>query len=208
MKQNKKKDNNNIKKDKTPNTKKGKEEKSYFSVTRKRRNKNLMIIVPAVLVLIAVMAYAVTVYSENLQKPSLKFGPLGSEHVHAAFAVKINGEKLNFSQPQYQVRSKYIHVENNDGNTLHRHATRVPVGEFFRSVGMNVTNNCFTLENKTRYCSNGTSNLEFYVNGNKTNSIANYVLKDNDRILIVYGNKNEMETQQDLDALRLTQIKK
>ena len=106
------------------------------------------------------------------------------------------------------MRSKYIHVENNDGNTLHRHATRVPVGEFFRSVGMNVTNNCFTLENKTSYCSNGTSNLEFYVNGNKTNSIANYVLKDNDRILIVYGNKNEMETQQDLDALRLTKIKK
>jgi hypothetical protein len=73
---------------------------------------------------------------------------------------------------------------------------------------MNVTNNCFTLENKTSYCSDGTSNLEFYVNGNKTNSIANYVLKDNDRILIVYGNKNEMETQQDLDALRLTKIKK
>jgi flagellar basal body-associated protein FliL len=208
MKQNKKKDNNNMKKDKTPNTKKERVEKSYFSVTRKRRNKQLMIIVPAVLVLIAIMAYAVTVYSENLQKPNLKFGPLGSEHVHAAFAVKINGEKLNFSQPQYQVRSKYIHVENNDGNTLHRHATRVPVGEFFRSVGMNVTNNCFTLENKTSYCSNGTSNLEFYVNGNKTNSIANYVLKDNDRILIVYGNKNEMETQQDLDALRLTKIKK
>jgi hypothetical protein len=26
--------------------------------------------------------------------------------------------------------------------------------------------------------------------------------------LIVYGNKNEMETQQDLDSLRLTEIKK
>ena len=207
MKQNKKKGYNNVKKVKAPNNK-AKEDKSYFSVTRKRRNKQLMIIVPALLVLIAIMAYAVTVYSENLQKPNLKFGPLGSAHVHAAFAVKINGVKLNFSQPQYQVRSKYIHVENNDGNTLHRHSTLAPVGEFFRSVGMNVSNNCFTLENKTSYCSNGTSNLEFYVNGNKTNSIANYVLKDNDRILIVYGNKNQMETQQDLDALRLTQIKK
>jgi hypothetical protein len=207
MKHNKKKD-DNTKKDKTLNPKKGKEDKSYFSVSRKRRNKNLMVIVPAVAALLAVMAYAVNIYSVNLEEPSQKFGPLGSEHVHAAFAVKINGEKLNFSQPQYQVRSEYIHVENNDGNTLHRHATGVPVGEFFRTVGMNVTDSCFTLENKTSYCSDGNSNLEFYVNGNKTNSIANYVLKDNDRILIVYGNKNEMETQQDLDALRLTQIKK
>lgn len=207
MKHNKKKD-NNIKKDKTLNPKKEKDNKSYFSVTRRRRNKNLMVIVPAVAAVLAVMAYAINVYSENLEKPTHQFGPLGSEHVHAAFAVKINGEKLNFSQPQYQVRSKYIHVENNDGNTLHRHATKVPVEEFFRSVGMNVTDKCFTLENNTSYCSDGNSNLEFYVNGNKTNSIANYVLKDNDRILIVYGNKNEMETQQDLDALRLTQIKK
>ena len=207
MKQNKKKD-NNIKKDKPLNAKKEKDNKSYFSVTRKRRNKNLMVIVPAVIALLAVMAYAINVYSENLEKPAHQFGPLGSEHVHAAFAVKINGEKLNFSQPQYQVRSKYIHVENNDGNTMHRHATKVPVGEFFRSVGMNVTDKCFTLENKTSYCSDGNSNLEFYVNGNKTNTIAKYVIKDNDRILIVYGNKNQMETQQDLDALRLTQIKK
>ena len=90
MKQNKKKD-SNIKKDKNTNPKKDREGKSYFAVTRKRRYKNLMVIVPAVVVLIAIMAYAVTIYSENLVKPSHKFGPLGSEHVHAAFAVKING---------------------------------------------------------------------------------------------------------------------
>ena len=207
MKQNKKKD-NNIKKDKSLNPKKERDDRSYFAVTRKRRNRNLMIIVPAVIVLFGIMAYAVTVYSGNLDRPSQNFGPLGSEHVHAAFAVKINGEKLDFSQEKYQVKSQYIHVENNDGNTLHRHATGVPVGEFFASLGMNVTDSCFTLENKTSYCSNGNSNLEFYVNGNKTNSIANYVLKEDDRILIVYGNKNAIETQQDLDALRLTEIKK
>jgi hypothetical protein len=207
MKQNKKKDNNS-KKDRALDPKKKREDKSYFAVTRKRRNRNLMIIVPAVAALLAIMAFSVFYYSENLEKPSHKFGALGSEHVHAAFAVKINGVKLNFSQEKYQVRSKYIHVENNDGNTLHRHATGVPVGEFFKSIGMNVTDSCFTLENGTNYCSNGNSNLEFYINGNKTDSIANYVIKDDDRILIVYGNKNKMETDQDLDALRLTEIKK
>jgi len=207
MKQNKKKD-NNTKKDRALDPKKKREDKSYFAVTRKRRNKNLMIIVPAVAVLFAIMAYAITIYSENLEKPGQKFGALGSEHVHAAFAVKINGVKLDFSQEKYQVQSKYIHVENNDGNTLHRHATGVPVGEFFNSVGMNVTDSCFTPENGTNYCSNGNSNLEFYINGNKTDSVANYVIKEDDRILIVYGNKNKMETEQDLDALRLTELKK
>jgi hypothetical protein len=207
MKHNKKKY-NSTKKDKTLNPRKEREDRSYFAVTRKRRNRNLMIIVPAVIVLMAIMAYSVTIYSENLGNPSQNFGALGSDHVHAAFAVKVDGVKLNFSEPKYQVQSKYIHVENNDGNTLHRHATGVPVGEFFNSLGMNVTDSCFTLENKTSYCSDGNSNLEFYINGNKTDSITNYVINDDDRILIVYGNKNEMETQQDLDALRLTEIKK
>ena len=207
MKHNKKKD-NNTKKDKPLTPRKERYDRSYFAVTRKRRNRNLMIIVPAVIVLLGILAYAVTVYSGHLERPGQNFGPLGSEHVHAAFAVKINGEKLDFSQEKYQVKSQYIHVENNDGNTLHRHATGVPVGEFFANLGMNVTDSCFTLENKTSYCSNGNSNLEFYVNGNKTNSIANYILNEDDRILIVYGNKNAMETQQDLDALRLTEIKK
>lgn len=207
MKHNKKKD-NNTKKDKSLNPRKERGDRSYFAVTRKRRNRNLMIIVPAVIVLLGIMAYAVTVYSGHIGTPGQNFGPLGSEHVHAAFAMKINGEKWDFSQEKYQVQSQYIHVENNDGNTLHRHATGVPVGEFFSSLGMNVTDSCFTLENKTSYCSNGNSNLEFYINGNKTNSIANHVFNEDDRILIVYGNKNAMETQQDLDSLRLSEIKK
>jgi hypothetical protein len=207
MKHNKKKD-NITKKDKSLNPRKERDDRSYFAVTRKRRNRNLMIIIPAAILLIGIMAYAVTVYSGQMERPGQNFGVLGSDHVHAAFAVKINGEKWDFSQEKYQVRSQYMHVENNDGNTLHRHATGVPVNEFFSSVGMNVTDNCFTLENKTSYCSNGNSNLEFYINGNKTNSIANYIFNEDDRILIVYGNKNVMETQQDLDALRLTEIKK
>src|SRR5918995_2001560 len=164
MKHNKKKD-NITKKDKALKPRKERDDRSYFAVTRKRRNRNLMIIVPAVIVLLGIMAYAVTVYSGNTERPGQNFGALGSEHVHAAFAVKINGEKLDFSQEKYQVKSQYIHVENNDGNTLHRHATDVPVGEFFASLGMNVTDSCFTLENKTSYCSNGNSNLQFYLSG-------------------------------------------
>lgn len=207
MKHNKKKD-NYTKKDKPLNPRKERGDRSYFAVTRKRRNRNLMIVVPAVIMVLGILAYAVTVYSGQTGSPGQNFGALGSEHVHAAFAAKINGEKLDFSQEKYQVQSQYIHVENNDGNTLHRHATGVPVGEFFASLGMNVSDSCFTLENKTSYCNNGDANLEFYVNGNKTNSIANYVFTEDDRILIVYGNKNAMETQQDLDALRLTEIRK
>jgi hypothetical protein len=189
---------------KGPQSKRG---KSYFAASRKKRNKRLMLIIPAVAALIAVTAYALSVYSSHITPNNPAYGVLGSAHVHAAFAVKLNGTKLDFSDNKYQVKSRFMHVENGDGNTLHRHATGVPVAEFFKSIKMNVTDSCFTNDNGTKYCSNGKENLEFYVNGNKTKSIADYVFNDDDRILIEYGD-SPIQVKQDLDQLLQSPIKK
>lgn len=189
---------------KGPQSKRG---KSYFAASRKKRNKRLMLIIPAVAALIAVTAYALSVYSSHITPNNPAYGVLGSAHVHAAFAVKLNGTKLDFSDNKYQVKSRFMHVENGDGDTLHRHATGVPIAEFFRSIKMNVTDSCFTNDNGTKYCSNGKENLEFYVNGNKTKSIADYVFNDDDRILIVYGD-SPIQVKQDLDQLQQSPIKK
>src|SRR6266540_3155564 len=187
---------------------KRREERSYFAASRKRRNRQLMIIIPALAVLIVIAVYSFSIYSKNVQSThNANYGPVGSAHVHAAFAVKLNGTQLDFSDPKYQVKSRYMHVENNDGTTLHRHATGVPVNEFFRSIKMNITNNCFTTDNGTKYCSNGKENLDFFVNGTKVPSIANYVFNDDDRILIAYG-ENPLQIKQDLDQLRQQTIKK
>ena len=189
---------------KGPQSKRG---KSYFAASRKKRNKRLMLIIPAVAALIAVTAYALSVYSSHVTHNNPAYGVLGSAHVHAAFAVKLNGTKLDFSDNKYQVKSRFMHVENGDGDTLHRHATGVPVAEFFKSIKMNVTDSCFTNDNGTKYCSNGKQNLEFYVNGNKTKSIADYVFNDDDRILVVYGD-SPIQVKQDLDQLQQSPIKK
>ena len=189
---------------KGPQSKRG---KSYFAASRKKRNKRLMLIIPAVAALIAVTAYALSVYSSHITPNNPAYGVLGSAHVHAAFAVKLNGTKLDFSDNKYQVKSRFMHVENGDGNTLHRHATGVPVAEFFKSIKMNATDSCFTNDNGTKYCSNGKENLEFYVNGNKTKSIADYVFNDDDRILIEYGD-SPIQVKQDLDQLQQSPIKK
>jgi hypothetical protein len=189
---------------KGPQSKRG---KSYFAASRKKRNKRLMLIIPAVAALIAVTAYALSVYSSHITPNNPAYGVLGSAHVHAAFAVKLNGTKLDFSDNKYQVKSRFMHVENGDGDTLHRHATGVPVAEFFKSIKMNVTDSCFTNDNGTKYCSNGKQNLEFYVNGNKTKSIADYVFNDDDRILVVYGD-SPIQVKQDLDQLQQSPIKK
>lgn len=170
-----------------------KRDDSYFAAGRRRNKKYMMIIIP---VIAAVAAIGVAAAVVSMQNPASRYGPLGSAHEHAIFEVSLDGTPIDFSQRQYQVQSQLIHVEGGDGTTLHRHATGVPVGEFLRSVGMNIENSCFVSNDGNRYCDDGTKQLRFFVNGTSQNSIMDYVLVENDRILVTYGN----ETQEQLDA--------
>jgi hypothetical protein len=170
--------------------------KSYFDITRKKRTKNLKTFVLPIVGGVAIL----TVISVFLFSPggSSGFGALGSAHEHAAFLVKINGKNIDFSIPKYQVQSDYIHVENGDGTTLHRHATNVTLGDFLDSVKMNIdkennNNNCFMFDNGTKYCDDTKNKLNTFINGNKTGTevISNYVINNNDRLLVIYGNETE-----------------
>lgn len=120
---------------------------------------------------------------------SSNFGGLGSTHEHAVFLVMIDGTPIDFSQAKYQVKSPYIHVENGVGTTLHKHATQVPVGEFFRSVGMQVTSDCFVSDDGSSYCTGDGKRLRFLVPGAEGNpaAINGYIFDDNSRFLLYYG---------------------
>jgi hypothetical protein len=175
-----------------------KREDSYFAAGRRKNRKYMMIIIPVVAALVAVGIAAAVMAPRD---PTSSFGMLGSAHEHAVFQVSLEGEPIDFSQSQYQVKSRYIHVENGDGTTLHKHSTSVPVGEFFRSVNMNVENDCFVTDDGSRHCEDGTNQLRYFVNGMERASIMDYVLMENDRILILYGSETEEQTQAAIDAL-------
>ena len=184
-----------------------KKKKSYIDVTRKKRSKNLKTIILPIIALIAIIAViSISLYSPNL--PSLGVGPLGSAHTHGAFLVKVNGENIDFSQPKYQVQSDYIHVENGDGTTLHRHATNVTFAEFLKSIKMDLdeTNNCLVFTNGTQYCNNENNQLRTFVNGNSTEPISDYVINDNDRLLVMYGNETQDQVSKALDELNKIKI--
>ena len=185
------------KKEKSDVTKK----KSFIDVTRKKRSKNLKTVILPIVALIAIIAViSISLYSPNL--PSSGVGPLGSAHTHGAFLVKVNGENIDFSQPQYQVQSDYMHVENGDGTTLHSHATNVTFAEFLKSVKMDIEEKkCLKITNGTEYCNNNDNKLRTFVNGNPIDSISNYVPNDNDRLLVIYGNETKEQISQAIKEL-------
>lgn len=197
--------------DKKRSGNKRRDDNSYFAISRRRKKRFMLIIIPIVAAVIAIAVVSALMYSARQQQQSSNnnnnYGPVGSAHEHAAFAIKINGKQIDFSQPKYQLQSRLIHVEGGDGTTLHRHATGVPFDEFLKSVNMNIKNGCFILDDGKQYCNNKENKLRFFLNGNETDSINSYVINPNDRILVIYGNENADQINQELDALRRAEIK-
>lgn len=164
-----------------------------------------MIIIP-IIAAVAVAGVAAAV----LVPRGPDFGPIGSAHVHAIFVVKLDGQNVDFSQRQYQVGAtgnSYIHFEGGDGSTIHRHSTKVPIGEYLRSVNIDIRDGCFILGNGEQFCNDG-KKLRFFVDGQERSSIMDYVLQDEDRILVIYGDESQEELQTEFDRLEDTPIVK
>ncbi|MDP3764973.1 MAG: hypothetical protein Q8R04_00520 [Nanoarchaeota archaeon] len=138
--------------------------------------------------------------------PNAKIGILGSQHIHADFKVNIDGKSINFANPNYYMKSSFLHLDDNQNKedasgVLHMHASGVPLWIFFNSIGMNFDKDCITLENREKFCNDSNKKLKFFVNGKESNEFENYVFNDLDKILISYGDESEEEIKNQLASI-------
>lgn len=124
-------------------------------------------------------------------------GEFGSDHAHAAIAVLVDGVQLNFGLPDFQLQSKYIHFENNNPYLIHKHATGVPLDMLFSSIGLEITPECIG----SRYlasellCADSEKSISFLINGKYYSEISSYEIRHNDRILISFGDSEDISEQ-------------
>jgi len=128
-------------------------------------------------------------------------GKLGDEHIHASMLVRIFGDKFDFSLPNYQIKSSWIHFENQDGDTIHRHASGVELEFLFNSLGIAVDEDCFTFPDGRAFCTNEDYSLKYFINHKQVNDIREYVVMEEDRILVSYGSDDEDTIEQQLSEL-------
>ncbi len=126
---------------------------------------------------------------------AIPLGPPGSVHTHQDFRVYIDGKAIDFSQPRYQVRSQYVHVEDSDGDLLHTHATGVTFGMFLKSVGFTFNSTCLIADTGEGGCNSDGKKVKFYVNGGQNSQFDKYLIRTNDKILISYGNETDVTSQ-------------
>ena len=134
-------------------------------------------------------------------------GKLGDEHEHASLLVRIFVDKFDFDGPAYQIKSSWIHFEDSDGTTIHRHSSGVTLDYLFANIGIGIDNECYKFPDGRQFCTNEDYSLKYFINHEPVKDINDYVLEDGDRILITYGSETPEQIEEQLMELDSQVIK-
>ena len=188
------------------------EEREGFASKRssqyRSRNLKALGILSIIGVIVSFACYEFVTSTNNIPGAPENAGKLGDEHIHASMLVSIFGDKFDFTSPNYQVKTSWIHFENQDGNTIHRHSSGVELEFLFNSMNIAIDNQCFIFPDGRQFCSNDDYSLKFYVNQQKVEDLRNYIVEEGDRILISYGNEDQDAIDKQLAELNAQTIKR
>ena len=186
------------------------EEREGFASKRtsqyRSRNLKAVGILSMIGVIVAFACYEFVTSTNNVPGAPENAGKLGDEHIHASLLVSIFGDKFDFSTPNYQVKTPWIHFENQDGDTIHRHSTGVELEFLFNSMSIGLDENCFVFPDGRQFCTNEDYSLKFYINQQLVEDIRKYVIQEDDRILITYGNEDQLAIDKQLAELNAQAI--
>ena len=182
-----------------------------FAVKNKKiKRKNSLLATGILGAIFAVVGYSIFVFlTMGVDAPGAPPGAglLGDEHEHSSILVKIFGDKFDFSVPSYQIKSSWIHFEESDGTTVHRHASGIKLGYLFETLNIGIDSKCFIFPDKRQFCTNEDYSLKYFINHQQIDDIRDYVFEDGDRILILYGNESSEQVEVYLSELDSQLIK-
>jgi len=172
-------------------------------ISKNKRKTNLMAagILSLVALVVGYSGYVFLTMDADVPGAPPGAGRLGGEHEHASLLVRIFSDKFDFSVPSYQIKSSWIHFEESDGTTIHRHASGVTLGYLFDTINIGIDNQCYIFPDGRQFCSNEDYSLKYYINHQIVNSISDYVVEDGDRILITYGDETPEQIEEQLMEL-------
>ena len=139
-----------------------------------------------------------------LEEPKTEYSTFvfGSAHEHASISIKIFGDEFDFTKPEFQLQSNFIHLENSDGYVIHRHTKDVTIGYLFETLNIGLLSDCIIFPDGRKFCSNEDYTLKFYINEKKVDDLTDYIIFDGDLILISYGSENSEEVAEQLAELK------
>ena len=169
-------------------------------ISRNKRKTTLMAtgILALIAVIVGFTGYTFLTMDASAPGTPPGAGKLGSEHVHSSILVRVFGDKLDFASPAYQIQSSWIHFEDSDGTTIHRHASGVTLGYLFDSLNIGIDTKCFVFPDGRQFCTNEDYSLKYYINHQPVSNIYDYIFEDGDRIMISFGAETPEQVEEQL----------
>ena len=128
-----------------------------------------------------------------------QIGPIGSTHQHIDLLIHVDGQIIDLNQTQYAHQSNYAHLHQNETDVIHIHAINIPLNWFMDSLNIPVTDSSLTLDGQT-YNEDELNKLHIIINGEEIDDIE-YVLQDEDKLLVLYGPENEEEIEEIIELI-------
>ena len=123
---------------------------------------------------------------------------------HAGVVVWLSGEQLDLSRDQFQstdevFRHRFLHLHDGVGTVLHVHSQDHALGDFFASIGMTLTDTCFTTYAGEEHCADEEQFLALYVQNHteeywtQVSAVERFVPRDLQRLVLYFGVKRDDE---------------
>jgi len=128
-----------------------------------------------------------------------QIGPIGSTHQHIDLLIHVDGQIIDLNQTQYAHQSNYAHLHQNETDVIHLHAINIPLSWFMDSLNIPITDSSLTLDGQT-YNEDELNKFHIIINGEEIDDIE-YVLQDEDKLLVLYGPENEEEIEEIIELI-------
>ncbi|NSL75437.1 MAG: hypothetical protein HS052_02160 [Thaumarchaeota archaeon] len=162
----------------------------------KKRSKQIKLVRTYSIYVIAILLVGYGLFSV-ISGPQI--GPVGSTHEHLDVLVYIDGEPLDLNQSRYAMKSGYGHVHGGEGDIMHLHAINIPLSWFMESIDLSITPDSIDVHGM-EYSTDENNVFLMFVNGDKITKV-DYVLADEDRILIYYGSGSDTDIDRALSLV-------
>jgi len=162
----------------------------------KKRSKQIKLVRTYSIYVIAILLVGYGLFSV-ISGPQI--GPVGSTHEHLDVLVYIDGEPLDLNQSRYAMKSGYGHIHGGEGDIMHLHAINIPLSWFMESIDLSITPDSIDVHGM-EYSTDENNVFLMFVNGDKITKV-DYVLADEDRILIYYGSGSDTDIDRALSLV-------
>ena len=133
-------------------------------------------------------------------------GEVLEKQADAVVLVKIFGDEFTFEHPNYQMKNPHIFFADGDGNSIHRYHENATMEFLFNSMSIEIDHQCYVFPDGKSFCTNDDYSLKYFINGKLVLDIRDYVVQNNDRILITFGGETDNQIQEYLSQLNSIKI--